>query len=177
VTLRESRVTVCFLFRCERGGVGGVGGGANRGGAVREPVPPGDTPGSDFPTHGQLSAAQGSPTNCLNFGIRLIQHFLTPQFCNLMDRRWSLTAHFLVLHHPSSEYHHGDASPAISLTDSSIRLHQVARLSVAAYAKVHAHTADTNRRQVSLRRCRCEALVETSTPVRKGLHVICRGAE
>ena len=26
----------------------------------------------NFPTHGQLSAAQGSPTNCLSFDIRLI---------------------------------------------------------------------------------------------------------
>jgi hypothetical protein len=29
----------------------------------------------NFPTHGQLSAAQGSPTNCLNFDFAILNLF------------------------------------------------------------------------------------------------------
>jgi hypothetical protein len=50
----------------------------------------------NFPTHGQLSAAQGNPTKLsLNF-----DNILTPRLCDLMVRRWSLTAHFLILYNP-----------------------------------------------------------------------------
>jgi hypothetical protein len=65
----------------------------------------------NFRTHGQLSAAQGSRTNCLST-VSQLRHpfnitFYSPRLCSLMVRRWSLTAHFLILycpHAPRTQY-------------------------------------------------------------------------
>jgi hypothetical protein len=55
----------------------------------------------NFPTHGQLSAAQGSPTNCLNFDFAILN--LTPRLCSLIDGpEVEHGAHFLILYFPLS---------------------------------------------------------------------------
>jgi hypothetical protein len=42
----------------------------------------------NFPTHGQLSAAQGNLTSCLNFDFAILNLF-EPRLCSLMVRKWS----------------------------------------------------------------------------------------
>jgi hypothetical protein len=51
-----------------------------------------------FSTHGQLSAAQGSPTTVSRSDIRLIQH-LDSSALGLV-RRWLLIGYFLILYYP-----------------------------------------------------------------------------
>jgi hypothetical protein len=49
----------------------------------------------NFPTHGQPSAAQGSPTNCLNFDFAFLN-------CLQSDGpEVEHGAHFLILHYPN----------------------------------------------------------------------------
>jgi hypothetical protein len=54
----------------------------------------------NFPTHGQLSAAQGSPTTVPAWHLFNV---LTPRLCDLMVRRWRLIGYFPILNYPGRQ--------------------------------------------------------------------------
>jgi hypothetical protein len=62
--------------------------------------PPFQTTVRNFPTHGQLSAAQGSLTSCLNLDFAIL-NVLTPRLCSLIDGPdVEHGAHFLIVYYP-----------------------------------------------------------------------------
>jgi hypothetical protein len=75
----------------------------------------------NFPTHGQLSAAQGSLTSCLNFDFAIL---------NLFDSYYLIDgpevehgAHFLILYYPQLEVPlRLGTSPAVGPTDSFLSI-------------------------------------------------------